>query len=218
MVKVKEKEPVMWNNYTASAGDSSNNGRTGDEGTPKQIERVTKNQEITNWIIFTKSFINIIKSELTWICKKERLQQNDKIKFIAIVYNLRHSIEIIIKLLLTIDWNNKNGHNLQTIYQEIKMRNIDDDHNKILKNLVEKYSDTSKIYNHKTIIEAIDYMKDPQNEFFKYPSHNKTEVTIVYKYDKLTQKTSKRSFNELKKDIDSIEQLLSYIEKNILSS
>ena len=174
------------------------------------------------WYIFYYSFLNIAKNSCDNIISKKRLLDSDKFISIGIVYNIKHSLEIVIKALSRTFSDGKvdksdYGHDIKELIKIFKKSNnkkikekpgLSDEIDK-LEEIMLKYYELSFLKNY--LKDSFD-INDIKNTFFKYPEN---EVHIRVDYSEFLSKISMSDMEGMKIDINKISSIILKIKELI---
>lgn len=198
------------NNYISS---DTNNSTTSsvlviDKSKPDNV--VTKK---SNWYTFTFSFLSL--SEIG--CNDFLINKSpDKNLVLSILFNLKHSLEIVIKTISNdISGEFTEGHDVQDLIGKLKAK-VGKNKNKIKLNTqlnkfesyLEKYCKLEFLND--TFKSAI-ILNDKNNILFKYPESN-GKVFIHIDYSNLVNKITKSDIKSIKKDITEIRLILNELK------
>ncbi|MCK5466764.1 hypothetical protein KAI56_04710 [Candidatus Parcubacteria bacterium] len=174
------------------------------------------------WYIFYYSFLNIAKNSCENIINKKKLPESDKFISIGIIYNIKHSLEIVVKALYRTFSNGKidksdYGHDIKKLIKEFKKGN-----NKKIKrtpnlsNEIDKLEEIMLKYYELSFLKK--YLKDSfnindiENTFFKYPEN---KVNIRVDYSEFLNKVNMSDIESIKIDINEISSIILKIKKLI---
>lgn len=183
---------------------------------------VQKRKIEREWYIFYYSFLNIAKNSCDNIIVKKNLLENDKFISIGIIYNIKHSLEIVVKALSRTFSDGKidksdYGHNIKELIKDFKKRNkkkikessdlssgIDR-----LEEIMLKYYELSFLKNY---FKDSFNINDIENTFFKYPEN---KVNIKVDYSEFLSKINMSDIESIKTDINEISSIILKIKKLI---
>ena len=175
--------------------------------------------KVSNWYTFTSSFLS-----LSYIgCDKfldTKTEDLDKSLALSIIFNLKHSLEIVMK---TISYD-VSGNNIGEIHDVQDLL-------KKLRDRIKKHKNVKKIKEHLDSFEKIllKYCKlelfnnafktaivlnDKNNILFKYPETN-GNLFIDINYSILVNKITKSDIKNIKKDISDIKSIIDELKKII---
>ncbi len=176
-----------------------------------------------DWYIFVNSYLNLSLYACESILTKKFTTKN-KAVLIAIIFNIKHSLEIIIKAFqktLNEETEVKYGHNIKLLISEFKKNIIKKSKNtpekkKSLSKDIGKLEDFINKYYELSILNS--YLKDcftisdPENTFLRYP---KNSAYLTVNYDKLFNQMTNADLVNIKKDIDMIAVLVKKIKPTL---
>ncbi len=172
-----------------------------DEDLPKKVETKQDIKE-KSWYLFVLSFLGVAINNCEFILNG-RLTNNDKILVIGIIFNFKHSLEVVIKAFSRVLSENMDksdrGHDTKALLEAFKKkpkiknkRKLSQDINELEK-LIEKYNELNFF---KSYLKESFSIYDQENTFFKYPEHS---ARIVVDYSDFLNKISRNDIIEIKK-------------------
>jgi hypothetical protein len=198
----------------------------GETKTTATIKKITKKIDASeikykkrekDWYIFVSSYLKIAENS----CKllEKRLTQEGKFIIIAIVYNLKHALENIIKAFnrtINKDIDKSDQiHDIKKLFKGFEKSAKGKGSEKLKKQLKSLESLVIKYYE---LSFLSDYTKncftinDCENTFLKYPENS---AQLVVDYEKLFAQISKEDIRNIEKDIKKIIKITSDI-KNLI--
>ena len=183
---------------------------------------VQKRKIEREWYIFYYSFLNIAKNSCDNIITKENLLESDKFISIGIIYNIKHSLEIVVKALSRTFSDGEMdksdyGHDIKKLIKDFKKRNgtkikeSPDLSNEIdrLEEIMLKYYELSFLKNY---FKDSFIINDIENTFFKYPEN---KVNIRVDYSEFLSKINMSDIENIETDINEISSIILKIKKLI---
>lgn len=180
----------------------------------KKIKKQKSSSEITErtryeWVSFTRSYLSLARIGLEELKNKHYIRKcsfeydfeyNNKHLLIPIIFNIKHSIELIIKSLgVNIDKKYAWGHNLKNLIKDLqsKMPKIKKQ-NKIKEfvKLVFKYY-KCKFWSNK-IVGQSDII-DRKNDIFRFPDNDANFILDLILFKNISQKETDELLNDIKK-------------------
>jgi len=205
------------NNYVV--GTNTDNSSTSANNVIAKSVSDEATTKVSNWYTFTLSFL--LLSDIG--CDNflsTKIDSLDKSLALSIIFNLKHSLEIVMK---TISYD-VSGNNIAEIHdvQDLLQK---------LKDKIKKHKNAKKIKEHLDKFEKylIKYCKlelfnnafktaitlnDKKNILFKYPETN-GNLFIDINYSILINKITKSDIRDIKKDISEIRKILNELKKII---
>lgn len=185
-----------------------------------------------DWYIFTKSFLSLGKSGCDKVLKKEdEASEEDKVSSIGIIFNLKHGIEIFLKMLIhrfqdkeDID-DNFQSHKCGFLIESLDGNN---DFNSFLKknSIIRKWVKIKKINEKYTLISELPFLndlkakisiKDNGNNFFKYPQfkYDKKRETLVMgvNYSEIIMDIDKNFIKDVDNDLKELLNVFNEVKK-----
>jgi len=181
-----------------------------------EIEHKTQEKE---WYVFVNSYLRLSKIGCEQLqSKKKKLTINKKYIVIAIIYNLKHSLEIILKAFSrTLNRDIDKGdqiHDIKKLFTSFKkkIKKNDKKLNKqvdSLEEIITKYIEFNFLneYLRKCFV-----VNDIENTFFKYPENS---VKITVDYEKLLNQITKDNIRNIETDIEKLIKIILSIKKLI---
>jgi len=204
---------------------------------PNKKNKLSLDREYYNWYGFAKSYLEISRVACQYILDGEKEEQKRFRMFyllVPIIYNIKHSIEVLLKSLrkafiekLTHDFK---GHNIKQIFdiftretnskitkikQYLKKNDIrkDDllflenfDNNiDMLKKTIDKYFHCNFIKNE---VKNSFIIEDSNNTAFKYPDN---DILVKLDYIKIINSTTTDDVEDFKSDIISLIKIMESI-------
>ena len=193
------------------------------KGSTDFLEESQKIKE-KSWYVFFSAYIRLADNGCDYLIDNG-LSGENKYIIVGIIYNLKHSLEVLVKSLLK-NFDNRSKKDME--------KDIERTH--VTKDLFEKLKKSPKFENFekkkkfetnqvKLLICKYDelpilkeYLKgnfiigDYKNEFFKYPEN---DTKIIVDYAKLLNQFNKKNIKEIKEDIKKIFNIVKGIKTAI---
>jgi len=179
------------------------------------LEVKNKTQE-KGWYIFVDSYLRLAEIGCKQLQSKEsKFTTNKKYIIISIVYNLKHSLEIILKAFartLAKDTDKSDQiHNTKRLFKEFKKR-ITKKNKKLntqvnnLEKIITKYTELDFLNKYLNGCFAIN---DIENKFLKYPEDS---AEIIVDYEKLLSQTTREDVGKIEVDIKKLIKIIPTIK------
>ncbi len=171
-----------------------------------------------DWYIFALAFLDLAKNGCEYLIKEKSLKSKKYIT-IGIIYNLKHSLEIILKAFRRFHRRSQNKELNRSDYSHDTERLFDDNFKKQIEKKLDKKSKkifSKIIHKYQTFDLFNEYLKgcfkfnDLENTFFKYPENSaKVEVN----YSRFLNRITKTDIKNIKEDINEIKKIIDKIKK-----
>ena len=124
---------------------------------------------------------------------------------IAIIWNIKHGIELLIKALgINLNKQYWKKHDLDFLIKDLELKMKDfciEKHFQLLEQLIRKYYECN--FSQKTIF------VDKENTFFKYPELDSVSVSLDYSF---VHELKRKDINQFLRDIHNLKKLYSLLE------
>jgi len=180
--------------------------------TSKDFSKEGRRTKEKGWYIFVNSYLMFSKIGCEQLqSKKKRLTTNKKYIVIAIIYNLKHSLEIILKAFtrtLNKDIDKSDQiHDIEKLFSSFKKkipkkdktlnRQVDN-----LKKIITKYIELNFLNEY---LKGCFLVNDIENKFLKYPE-NSAQITVDY--EKLLNQITKDNIKNIEADIKKLIKII----------
>ena len=182
------------------------------------------------WYIFVNSYLTLSEIGCEQLLQSGKLTIKKKYIIISTIYNLKHSLELMIKTFTRIINKNTNkndrDHDIKELFtalkrtiqkksrnkeKKIKKEDIKLFNNQMisLEKIIIKYQELNFLNKH---LQGCFTMHDKQNTFLRYPENS---MQIRINYEKLLNKITKDNIKDLKTDIEKLIKIVPSIKKVI---
>jgi len=175
--------------------------------------------KIKGWITFVDSYLKISDQGINYYLQIKQKSNNDKYILIPIVYNLKHSLELILKTLEKLQSNKGNScvtksHNLHAILKNLSKKDPEiKDICEKLEGIIWQYYSLKILpffYNQQGV-PPISF-EDRANTFFKYPEletekDNERDFSVFIDFDFIMQNIDDNTFLSIQADLNEIRRI-----------
>jgi len=175
-----------------------------------------KETRVLNWYTFTFSFL--LLSEIG--CDNfldSKIERSDKSLALSIIFNLKHSLEIVMKTISYDVSGNNIGeiHDVQDLIQKLKDKIKKHKNSSKIKSELDKFEKYlvkyCKLELFNNAFKTSFTLNDKNNILFKYPESN-GKLYVDIDYSTLVNKITKSDIKSIKKDILEIRNILNKIK------
>jgi hypothetical protein len=187
----------------------------------KQEEELSQRSIKLDWIFFAFAYLDLAKLGCQHILKEEGYLPQKSFLIAAVLYNFKHSLEIIIKLLtFLLDDKYEKDHSLKKLFENFKKiasKRMNEEERKKINKLIDRmYVLIFNYYYLRFLGDKIGgsstFIIDEKNDFLRYPENN---VKIQIGYWSIIDKISKTEIHLIKNDIDTAEEVFVQIRKTL---